>query len=48
MYHFGLRFTSGAPAVETPAAVKSKDAYRNYDAPARDTVREFYRQNHAR
>ena len=27
--------------------VKSKDAFRNYDAPARDTVREFYRLNHA-
>ena len=29
------------------ASPKPKDAYRNYDAPARDTVREFYRLNHA-
>jgi inositol oxygenase len=26
---------------------KAKEDYRNYDHPARDTVREFYRQNHA-
>ena len=32
--------------METLAAAKTKDAYRNYDAPARDTVREFYRLNH--
>ncbi|MGK0187949.1 MAG: inositol oxygenase [Verrucomicrobiales bacterium] len=25
---------------------KKKDDYRNYDAPARDTVKEFYRLNH--
>jgi inositol oxygenase len=25
---------------------KAKADYRNYDSPARDTVREFYRQNH--
>jgi inositol oxygenase len=25
---------------------KAKDEYRNYDNPARDTVREFYRENH--
>lgn len=25
---------------------KAKDAYRNYDSPERDTVREFYRLNH--
>lgn len=25
---------------------KAKEDYRNYDAPARDTVREFYRLNH--
>jgi inositol oxygenase len=25
---------------------KDKDAYRNYDSPTRDTVREFYRLNH--
>ncbi len=27
---------------------KAKEAYRNYDNPARDTVREFYRLNHTR
>ncbi len=27
-------------------ADKSKEAYRNYEAPARDTVKEFYRLNH--
>ncbi len=26
---------------------RAKDAFRNYAEPARDTVREFYRQNHA-
>lgn len=31
---------------EDGAAQKSKDEYRNYDDPARDTVREFYRLNH--
>ena len=25
---------------------KDRDAYRNYDHPARDSVREFYRLNH--
>src|SRR4029079_3394358 len=25
---------------------KAKEDYRNYDNPARETVREFYRQNH--
>src|SRR4051812_25540671 len=25
---------------------KSTEAYRNYEAPARDTVKEFYRLNH--
>jgi len=29
-----------------PAHHKSKDDYRNYDDPARDTVRAFYRLNH--
>ena len=29
-------------------AVKTKDEYRNYDEPGRDTVREFYRLNHAK
>jgi inositol oxygenase len=33
--------------MEALASPKPKDAYRNYDAPARDTVREFYRLNHA-
>ena len=28
------------------ADTKAKDDYRNYDDPARDTVREFYRLNH--
>lgn len=27
--------------------IKAKADYRNYDDPARDTVQEFYRQNHA-
>ena len=34
------------PDPETIAKEKSKDEYRNYDDPARDTVREFYRLNH--
>jgi len=34
------------PDPETIAKEKSKDEYRNYDEPARDTVREFYRLNH--
>jgi inositol oxygenase len=28
--------------------IKAKAGYRNYDAPARETVREFYRENHRR
>lgn len=32
------------PEQEGPA--KAKEAFRNYEAPARDTVREFYRLNH--
>ena len=32
------------PEKDSPA--KSKEDYRNYDNPARDTVREFYRLNH--
>ncbi len=28
-------------------AAKAREDYRNYDQPARETVREFYRQNHA-
>lgn len=34
------------PDPETIASAKSTEAYRNYDAPERDTVREFYRLNH--
>ncbi len=35
------------PDMDKPADPdKDKDAYRNYDNPARDTVREFYRLNH--
>ena len=32
------------PEQETPA--KAKEEFRNYEAPVRDTVREFYRLNH--
>src|SRR5580698_1080555 len=32
------------PEKETPA--KAKEAFRNYEDPARDTVKEFYRLNH--
>ncbi|HVT28317.1 MAG TPA: inositol oxygenase family protein, partial [Lacipirellulaceae bacterium] len=28
------------------AGAKAAEDYRNYDNPARDTVREFYKQNH--
>lgn len=34
------------PDPEKIATSKSTEAYRNYDAPARDTVKEFYRLNH--
>ncbi len=34
------------PDPEQIAASKSTDEYRNYEEPARDTVREFYRLNH--
>ncbi|MFM7839772.1 MAG: inositol oxygenase family protein [Chitinophagaceae bacterium] len=34
------------PDPEAIAASKGTEAYRNYEAPARDTVREFYRLNH--
>lgn len=34
------------PDPDTIAKEKSKEEYRNYDDPARDTVREFYRLNH--
>ncbi|HEX8235269.1 MAG TPA: inositol oxygenase family protein [Abditibacteriaceae bacterium] len=38
-----LRYPQQGQAAD---AQKDKDAYRNYDNPARDTVREFYRLNH--
>lgn len=31
---------------ESPEVSKKKEDFRNYEAPARDTVREFYRLNH--
>jgi inositol oxygenase len=31
-----------------PGATKAREAYRDYEADARPTVREFYRQNHLR
>ncbi len=34
------------PAADTITTEKSKEAYRNYDSPQRDTVKEFYRLNH--
>jgi inositol oxygenase len=34
------------PDPEAIATSKSTEEYRNYDAPARDTVKEFYRLNH--
>jgi inositol oxygenase len=34
------------PDPEAIATAKSTEEYRNYDAPARDTVKEFYRLNH--
>lgn len=34
------------PDPETIAKEKSKDEYRNYEDPSRDTVKEFYRLNH--
>ena len=34
------------PEQEIPQKTKEKEEFRNYDAPARDTVREFYRLNH--
>jgi len=34
------------PDPESIAQGKTKDEYRNYDSPERDTVREFYRLNH--
>lgn len=34
------------PDPDAIATQKNKEAYRNYDTPQRDTVREFYRLNH--
>ena len=34
------------PEPESIATAKSTEEYRNYDDPARDTVKEFYRLNH--
>ncbi len=34
------------PEPDTIATAKSTEEYRNYDEPARDTVKEFYRLNH--
>ncbi len=34
------------PDPEKIASAKATEAYRNYEEPARDTVREFYRLNH--
>lgn len=34
------------PEADGPDPAKAKEDYRNYDDPARDTVREFYRLNH--
>lgn len=31
-----------------PKSHKPREEFRNYDDPARDTVREFYRLNHTR
>ena len=33
--------------MDTTPSTKARDAFRNYAEPARATVREFYRQNHA-
>src|SRR5438105_8978258 len=35
------------PDSTTIATAKSSEEFRNYDAPVRDTVREFYRLNHS-
>src|ERR1700676_2125280 len=34
------------PEQETHQKIKEKEEFRNYETPARDTVREFYRLNH--
>ena len=34
------------PDAETMTTTKAAEEFRNYDAPVRDTVREFYRLNH--
>lgn len=38
--------TRYADAPETVTSGKDTEAYRNYESPGRDTVREFYRLNH--
>ena len=38
----GAAATTAGPAL----TAKPRDQFRNYDEPARDTVREFYRLNH--
>ena len=39
-------FCERYPDAETIATAKTTEEFRNYDDPARDTVREFYRLNH--
>lgn len=34
------------PDPDTIATNKTKEEYRNYEEPARDSVKEFYRLNH--
>jgi inositol oxygenase len=43
-YHF--RLDAARNAMQATAQPKARDAYRDYDNPGRDTVREFYRLNH--
>jgi inositol oxygenase len=38
---------TSATAMEPATSPKAKDAFRNFDAPEREMVREFYRLNHA-
>ena len=39
-------FLERYPDPEVEAVEKSKEEFRNYENPARDTVKEFYRLNH--
>src|SRR6478672_578527 len=41
------RLVSRVTFVREAAIMKPAATFRNYDEPTRDTVREFYRQNHA-